>query len=349
MFNGRFVRLEPLSAAHVPGLRAIAQGARDSSPWGNVPAPDAVEAYVSKALAMEALPFAIVSGGEVVGCTRLFDLARWDWQPARDRVYDACEIGYTWLAPAAQRTAVNTETKLLLLTHAFETWRVFRVTLKTDERNDRSRAAIARLGAHFDGILRAFQPAVDGRPRNTAYFTILDAEWPLVKACLNLMLNNGPPPVLGGCRVLEYAILDESVKYSGRSSLFVGGASAGWKEIGPVPCLAIGQELNTGAVMLLHCDRDWDVIARDGNHESFSAARERAERMYQGVSSKWIATNVSEADAETFQDEMWADERCSFCGKTPPECDTMLASDRARICNTCVSKMHTALLESPSK
>ncbi|MGZ6142278.1 MAG: GNAT family N-acetyltransferase [Myxococcales bacterium] len=186
MLRGRFVKLEPLSLAHVPALRAIAPAARESSPWGNVPGEDQVEGYVARALAMEALPFAIcrAAAGVVVGCTRVFALPTWDWQPFRERAYDACEIGYTWLAPSVQRTAVNTETKLLLLGHAFEAWRVFRVTLKTDERNEGSRAAIARLGAHFDGILRAFQPAVDGRPRNTAYFTILDSEWPAVKARL---------------------------------------------------------------------------------------------------------------------------------------------------------------------
>ena len=181
------VRLEPLSLAHVEPLRRIASGPRETFTWANVPSAEHVEEYVRKALAMQAVPFAICAGSEVVGCTRLFDLQRWDWPPgtAPDRgEYDACEIGYTWLSPQVQRTSVNTEAKLLLLTHAFERWRVFRVTLKTDERNARSRAAIARLGAHFDGILRAHQPAVDGRPRNTAYFTILREEWPGVRAGL---------------------------------------------------------------------------------------------------------------------------------------------------------------------
>ena len=180
------VRLEPLSLAHVPALREIAS--QESFPWANVPAPSEVEAYVRRALSMEARPFAICVGDEVAGCTRLFDLQKWDWKPVRERVYDACEIGYTWVAPRWQRSFVNTEAKLLLLSIAFDEWRVFRVTLKTDERNSRSRAAILRLGAHFDGILRAFQPAVDGRPRNTAYFTILDSEWPAVKARLEARL-----------------------------------------------------------------------------------------------------------------------------------------------------------------
>jgi len=88
-----------------------------------------------------------------------------------------------------QRTSVNTEAKLLLLRHAFQTWRCYRVTLKTDERNTRSRRAIERLGAHFDGVLRAFQPAADGKPRNTAYYTILDREWPDIERRLQQKLQ----------------------------------------------------------------------------------------------------------------------------------------------------------------
>jgi RimJ/RimL family protein N-acetyltransferase len=122
------------------------------------------------------------------------DLQRWEWPMGKDPrpgedVFDAAEIGYTWLAESAQRTRINTEAKLLLLRHAFETWRCFRVTLKTDERNQRSRRAIERLGARLDGILRAFQPAADGKPRNTAYFTILAAEWPQVRAGLEARLR----------------------------------------------------------------------------------------------------------------------------------------------------------------
>lgn len=198
--RGKFVLLRPLALEDAPALRAIASGPRDTFTWGNVPQLDAVDAYVAKAIASverrEAVVFATCAeaSGEVLGCTRLFDLQRWEWPAGADPragqdVLDAAEIGYTWLAPPAQRTKVNTEAKLLMLQHAFETWRCFRVTLKTDERNARSRAAIARLGAHFDGILRAFQPAVDGCPRNTAYFTLLASEWPAVKASLGRRLD----------------------------------------------------------------------------------------------------------------------------------------------------------------
>jgi RimJ/RimL family protein N-acetyltransferase len=94
------------------------------------------------------------------------------------------EIGSTWYSGSAQRTAVNTECKLLMLRHAFEVWNVERMTLKTDARNERSRAAIERLGARFDGALRVHMPASDGTLRDTAYYSILTSEWPEVRATL---------------------------------------------------------------------------------------------------------------------------------------------------------------------
>jgi RimJ/RimL family protein N-acetyltransferase len=194
--KGTHVWLQPLTLGHVPALEAIASGPRESFYWANVPQPGQVEAYVRKALAMQARPFAICTPeGEVVGCTRLFDLQRWEWpqgadpRPGVPDVYDACEIGFTWLAPRAQRTKINTEAKLLLLTHAFEAWNVFKVTIKTDSRNDRSRKAIERLGAKLDGLMRAFQPAFDGKPRTTAYYSILREEWPSVRERLNHSLQ----------------------------------------------------------------------------------------------------------------------------------------------------------------
>jgi N-acetyltransferase len=191
--RGQTVTLRPLAESDVAALREIAAGPRETFLWANVPPPEGVAAYVARALQAvekrQALVFVICAGGEVVGCTRLFDLQRWEWpdggdpRPGQD-VLDACEIGYTWLAPRAQRTRVNTEAKLLLLRHAFETWRCFRVTIKTDERNLRSRRAIERLGAKPDGILRSAHPAADGKPRNTASYAILAQEWPAVQAGL---------------------------------------------------------------------------------------------------------------------------------------------------------------------
>ena len=197
--SGRSVVLRPLSRTDVPAMRALAAGPRGTFELAFVPTPDQVPQFVDVALAqMErkaALVFAICTpAGELAGCTRLFDLQRWEWLPGKDPrqgqdVLDAAEIGYTWLAESVQRTSVNTEAKLLLLRHAFQTWRCYRVTLKTDKRNTRSRRAIERLGAHFDGVLRAFQPAADGKPRNTAYYTILDREWPDVERRLQQKLQ----------------------------------------------------------------------------------------------------------------------------------------------------------------
>jgi len=197
--SGKSVVLRPLSRNDVPAMRALAAGPRATFEWAFVPTPEQVAQYVDGALALmerkAALVFAIcMPDGELAGCTRLFDLQRWEWLPGKDPrqgqdVLDAAEIGYTWLAERVQRTPLNTEAKLLLLRHAFQTWRCYRVTLKTDERNTRSRRAIERLGAHFDGMLRAFQPAADGKPRNTAYYTILEREWPEVERGLQAKLQ----------------------------------------------------------------------------------------------------------------------------------------------------------------
>ena len=182
---GRHVRLEPLTPAHAPRLGAA--GAGDRSTFGLTSVPDdaaSAAAYIAALLADagagSALPFAtLLPDGEVVGATRFLGLEYWPvGDPRPPGVPVVAEIGGTWLAPKVQRTAVNTEAKLLMLTHAFETWRVLRVSLKTDARNARSRAAIQRLGARFDGVLRAHSPAADGGLRDTAFFSILSGEWP---------------------------------------------------------------------------------------------------------------------------------------------------------------------------
>jgi RimJ/RimL family protein N-acetyltransferase len=126
--------------------------------------------------------------GEILGTTRFGNIERWLWpEPFADRGRtdgepDAVEIGWTWLRHDAQRTAVNTEAKLLMLGHAFEVWKVTRVALRTDRRNARSRAAIERLGAKLDGVLRSHLPtAADGTIRDTATYSILDGEWESVR------------------------------------------------------------------------------------------------------------------------------------------------------------------------
>ena len=199
--EGRWVRLEPLGRAHAAGLLAAASGSRDTYGFTTVPATAGeTAAYVDGALADQeagrALPFATVDRprGVVVGCTRLFNIEFWPWPPGNPNQRgverpDVVEIGWTWLTASAQRTPINTEAKLLMLTHAFDRWRVHRVSLMTDARNQRSRQAILRLGARFDGILRAARPASDGAIRDTAAFSILEAEWPAVRANLEARLT----------------------------------------------------------------------------------------------------------------------------------------------------------------
>jgi RimJ/RimL family protein N-acetyltransferase len=191
------VVLEPLSLDLAPALWEAASGPRDTFTLSRVPASlEETRAYIGLALAERdqgtSVPFATrdARSGRVIGTTRFMNIERWTWPPAhaaqqRARAFaDALEIGATWLSPAAQRTAINTHAKLLMLTQAFEVWEVRRVTLKTDSRNARSRGAIERLGARFDGILRAHMPAFDGAVRDTAFYSILADEWPRVRAGL---------------------------------------------------------------------------------------------------------------------------------------------------------------------
>ena len=201
VLEGRHVRLEPLELGHAGALLAVAGGPRETYGFTTVPADEpAMLRYIETALrdleTGRALPFATFAPatGRVVGSTRFGNIEFWPWPPGNpnqrgeDRP-DAVEIGWTWLGAAAQRTAVNTEVKLLMLTHAFEEWRVHRVSFMTDSRNERSRNAILRLGARFDGILRAQRPASDGGIRDTAAFSILESEWPMIRRQLQSRLD----------------------------------------------------------------------------------------------------------------------------------------------------------------
>jgi len=194
--EGRVVRLEPLDRSHVDGLTTAA--AEDRSTYGYTWVPDGRQGsaeYVTQALAEHAagnhLPFAVrsLATGAVVGSTRFLDIGCWDGPSPT-----VAEIGHTWYSASAQRTAVNTEAKHLLLTHAFETWGAVRVSLKTDARNARSRAAIERIGGRFEGVRRAHMKAADGGVRDTAYFSITAEEWPDVKAGLERRLSATPAP-----------------------------------------------------------------------------------------------------------------------------------------------------------
>ena len=199
-FTGRFVRLEPLALHHAEALAAASAADPSLYQWSPVPqGAEAARTYIEAALAARdagaALPFATVrlSDGIVIGSTRFFDMERWKWPAGHDRhgrsEPDVCEIGYTWLAADAMRTAVNSEAKLLMLTHAFETWQVFRVCLHTDARNRRSQAAIQRIGGKFEGVLRAHRMAADFIPRDSNRYSIVAAEWPEVKRRLEERLK----------------------------------------------------------------------------------------------------------------------------------------------------------------
>lgn len=185
--TGRHVGLEPLSLEHAEPLAAAA--AVDRTSYGLTWVPDGVDAmreYIDALLvdhgAGHVLPFAQrrLDTGDLVGCTRYLD-PHW-WRGRREP--DEIEIGGTWLGAAAQRTAVNTDAKLLLLGYAFEELGVWRVAICTDARNDRSRRAIERIGASYEGILRnhRLRADTDGpSPRQTAVYSILDSEWPDVR------------------------------------------------------------------------------------------------------------------------------------------------------------------------
>jgi N-acetyltransferase len=185
--EGRYVRLEPLEERHRDDLLAAA--AQDPATFRYMGSDlsvgaEAWPAYLADALEPEFVAWATVdrSTGRAVGSTRFGDIA-----PAHGRV----EIGWTWIAPSHQRTAVNTEAKLLQLTYAFDELGAARVALKTDGRNLRSQAAIERLGAMREGVLRRHIRMPDGFMRDTVYFSILSDEWPAVKARLEERLG-GP-------------------------------------------------------------------------------------------------------------------------------------------------------------
>ena len=185
--RGRHATLEPLAREHEDALR---RAAADGELWRlwytSVPSPEKTTAYIDTALGMRenlgAMPFVVRASatGEIVGCTRYFHV---DAQNRR------LEIGYTWYAKSVQRTAINTECKLLLLTHAFETLKCIAVEFRTHWFNHASREAIARLGAKQDGVLRNHQISPDGSYRDTVVFSIIDNEWPAVKRHLAFQLE----------------------------------------------------------------------------------------------------------------------------------------------------------------
>jgi RimJ/RimL family protein N-acetyltransferase len=190
--SGSHVRLVPLSLDHVPALCEVGL---DPEIWrwtpSNVDSLAGMRTFVTEGLAerdaARAIPFAQVEAatGRVVGTTRLANI---------DRTNRRAEIGWTWIGRPWQRTALNTEAKLLLFTHAFEVMGCKRVEIKTDALNAQSRRAIARLGAVQEGIFRRHMLTASGRWRDTVYFSVIDEEWPAVRQGLKDRLRDGPQP-----------------------------------------------------------------------------------------------------------------------------------------------------------
>lgn len=184
--SGEHVSLEPLRHAHADGLRAALAGGELARLWyTNVPDETGVDAYIESALAMQARgtawAFAVLdAAGEVVGSTRYYDM---------DATVPRLQIGYTFYAPRVQRTGLNTQAKRLLLGHAFERLGCIAVGFETSWFNQASRAAIARLGAKQDGVLRNHRRHADGSARDTVAFSIIDGEWPAVKRGLDHKLQ----------------------------------------------------------------------------------------------------------------------------------------------------------------
>ena len=194
VLQGRLVRLEPLGHRHAADLAAAAEQDRGSYRFTWVPAGSEMDAYIEAQLGRAAAgtlrPYAQIDTrtGRAVGATGFLDPRPW---PDRDGPC-AVEVGFTWLAAPAQGTGLNTEAKLLLFGHAFDRWRVARVDLKTDARNGRSRAAIEKVGARFEGVLRSWSrswaPGEDGLLRDSAMFSVLASEWPACRARLESRL-----------------------------------------------------------------------------------------------------------------------------------------------------------------
>lgn len=204
VLTGVEVTLRPLAESDLDALALAASEPSDDVRYSSIPTDARSTAtFVRQAFAQRGsgfrMPFTIVWNGRVVGSTSYSELLPWSWpddSPLRrsDRP-DAVEVGYTWLAPSARRTRVNTEAKFLLFSYAFEHWDVHSIALRTDQRNARSHRAIERLGAKVDGLRRAHAPGADGTVRTSVFFSIVREEWPEVRAQLERLLARDSAPV----------------------------------------------------------------------------------------------------------------------------------------------------------
>lgn len=198
VLRGATVTLRPLRTDDAAALASAAGVERSAYRYTTVPDGETgARDYIRRALEMRAAglrhPFVVEFQGAVVGSTSYAAYQPWAWpagsEHQRRERPDVVEIGYTWLGPAARRSRCNSEAKHLLLAHAFDVWQAHRVFLKTDARNAMSRAAIERLGARLDGVIRADMPGADNTVRDSAWYSILLAEWPAVKAGLEAKLR----------------------------------------------------------------------------------------------------------------------------------------------------------------
>lgn len=197
MFSGRFVQLEPLDTHHVDDVATAGGPDRSTYEWIDVPATaDDVRKLIVQDQAQSTprswIPFVQrrVKDGVVLGMTNFVGIERWD---GPEMPPTSVEIANSWLNSLALHSPIDTESKLLLMTHAFEEWKVVRVQIRTDARNERSRRVLTRIGAQFEGVLRNAQPGCGdlgrGSPRDAAVFSVLPEEWPTVKAGLTARLG----------------------------------------------------------------------------------------------------------------------------------------------------------------
>lgn len=266
---GETVRLDPLRESDVESLLAAATEDRTHYALTRVPETTGEMAlYVQAALEErqrgEAVPFVVrrIANHRVLGTTRYLDLGFWRVGRPPGEMPSVAEIGSTWYAASAQRTRVNTEAKLLLLTHAFDMWKTYRVSFQTDARNERSRAAIERLGATFEGVRRAHKQASDGTARDSAFYSLLEADWPSVQARLRQRLERGYVPIAAGLAARSAAFYARGLSASGCDALL--------KLTGPR-----GPESNDGRGAPMGHPR-WPPHGRDGSPFSPQGVRKKS-------------------------------------------------------------------------
>ena len=153
-------------------------------------------------------------------------------------------------------------------------------------------------------------------------------------------ISSQPPVVLDNARVLAYALVDDSVGYTGKSAVYVDR-----RVIGRVPRVAICQDLNSRELLLFHCDAKWTTLCVSGRFGSLGEAKQLVERTYPGIGRKWVDTNVSLEDAEAVLSDAWSEMRCSFCGRLPQQVDSLVEGREGRICDLCIVEFSGWLLE----